>query len=156
MLVKIAIYICFCVFSKSYLIWSPVIALLPCLRSTPPPRHNGVWRQNLHHCNHAFRVFRPLAHRQVSVYLEDESPVSAAFLDDFLAWRSSGIRVTQCFTSETPGTPPNVEVSTVLSDARVHEVPGTNLSPRRLLTMWPGRLFHPACLQRRLQTYRYL
>ncbi|CAM9166186.1 unnamed protein product [Laminaria digitata] len=54
--------------------------------------------------------------KQVSVYLEDESPVSAAFLNDFLAWRSSGIRVTQCFTSETPGTPSNVEAAIFSGD----------------------------------------
>ena len=75
------------------------------------------------------------------MYLEGESPVSAAFLNDFLAWRSSGIRVTQCFTSETPGTPPNVEVSTVPGDARAHEVSGTNVSPGGgKLAMWSGRV----------------
>lgn len=48
---------------------------------------------------------------QVSVFLESESPDTAPFLDDFGDWRSSGIRVTQCFTDRTNENPVTVEVS---------------------------------------------
>lgn len=52
--------------------------------------------------------------RQVSVYMEDESPVSAPFLNDILGWRSSGIRVVQSFTHKTPDVSSNLEVRRLL------------------------------------------
>ena len=45
------------------------------------------------------------------MFLEAESPAAAPFMDDFSGWRSSGIRVTQCFTAKTNENPVNVEVS---------------------------------------------
>eukprot|EP00752_Nemacystus_decipiens_P018692 g16756.t1 len=49
--------------------------------------------------------------KKVSVFLESESPDTAPFLDDFGDWRSSGIRVTQCFTDKTNENPVDVEAA---------------------------------------------
>ena len=70
---------------------------------------------------------------QVSVFLEAESPDTAPFLDDFGGWRSSGIRVTQCFTHKTNENPVNVEVRTKglrRANGTCHQI------TRSLLLLW--------------------
>ena len=44
--------------------------------------------------------------------LEAGSPATAPFVRDVGGWRSSGIRVTQCFTAKANKNPVNVEVGT--------------------------------------------
>ncbi|CBJ26640.1 conserved unknown protein [Ectocarpus siliculosus] len=49
--------------------------------------------------------------KKVSVFLESESPAAAPFINESGGWRSSGIRVTQCYTAKTNENPVSVEAA---------------------------------------------